>query len=210
MKLEIVFKDGRKATFDSVASFNVTEEQTANKECRMLEVCQKPTKGKLFEVNPLKIDRSRFEQPRNDGSQEWTRQIIHEAFAEVDKQPEKYASSFYTLIPEKKWSGSKTVKELNAYANELGGMMADWVQQALEWAQRISNGENWRSICNRCDTAAYYRLIIWKDGYARVVGGSRKYDYLYPASDVSVNDYVTNDELINAVPLVVLPTAIRF
>ena len=27
MKLEIVFKDGRKETFDGVVSFNVTEEQ---------------------------------------------------------------------------------------------------------------------------------------------------------------------------------------
>ena len=31
MKLEIVFKDGRKETFDGVVSFNVTEEQITKK-----------------------------------------------------------------------------------------------------------------------------------------------------------------------------------
>ena len=31
--------------------------------------------------------------------------------------------------------------------------MADWVEQAFEWAQRISNGESWKTICNDADTA---------------------------------------------------------
>lgn len=216
MKLEIVFKDGRKATFDSVASFNVTEEQTANKECRMLEVCQTPTQGKFFEVNPLKIDRSKFEYEMPDkGMMELTRWIIQEAFAEVDKQPEKYASSFYTLIPEKKWNGWKTVTELKEYANDLGGMMADWVQQAMEWAQRISNGESWRSICNKGDTADYYRMIIWKDGCTRLIGGSRKSGDNSPASDVYSDYCGPIGRCLNTVPLVVikkiaLPTTIRF
>ena len=94
MKLEIVFKDGRKETFDSVASFNVTEEKTANEECHASDVAQSPTEGKLFEVNPLGIDRSKFEKSMSDKRQEWTRQIIQEAFAEVDKYHEKYDLQF--------------------------------------------------------------------------------------------------------------------
>lgn len=66
MKLEIVFKDGRKETFDGVASFNVTEEQITNEECHASDVAQTPTEGKLFEVNPFGIDRSKFEKPMSN------------------------------------------------------------------------------------------------------------------------------------------------
>ena len=204
MKLEIVFNDGRKEIFNGVASFNVTEEQITNEECHAVDVAQTPTEGKLFEVNPLGIDRSKFENPMSNRQQEWTRKIIQEAFAEVDKHPEKYASAFYTLIPEKKWNGCKTVAELKAYANDLGGQMADWVEQALEWAQRLFNGESWEAICNNADTANWYRMIVWKNGYARLVGGSRDNGDDGPASGVSVYDYDSNGWILCTVPLVVL------
>ena len=204
MKLEIVFKDGRKETFDGVVSFNVTEEQIAEEEYHTYDVAQTPTEGKLFEVNPLKIDRSMFENHMSNQHKECTRQIIQEAFAEVDKHPEKYASVFYTLIPEKKWNGGKTVAELKMYANSLDGWMADWVEQSLEWAQRISNGESWEAICNKADTAKWYRLISWKKGYYRLVGGSRNNYDIYPASYVGDYDYFSNFRVNYTVPLVVL------
>lgn len=193
MKMEIVFKDGRKETFDGVVSFKVT-----------YDVAQTPTEGKLFEVNPLGIDRSKFEKPMSDQQQEWTRQIIQEAFNEVDKNPEKYASAFYTLMPEKKWQGHKTVAKLKEYAKDLGGQTADWVEQALEWAQRIFNGESWEAICNNTDTAKWYRLISWKNGYCRLVGGSRNNYDIYPASYVGDYDYFSNFRVNYTVPLVVL------
>ena len=204
MKLEIVFKDGRKDTFGGVVSFNVTEEQITKEECHASDLAQTPSEGKLFEVNPLEIDRSKFEKPMSNRKQEWTRQIIQKAFAEVDKHPEKYASAFYTLMPEKKWNGLKTVAELNAYANDLDGQMADWVEQALEWAQRLFNGESWETICNNADTAYWYRVILWKNGCYRLVGGSRNININYPASDVGNRGYYSNDRIIGAVPLVVL------
>lgn len=205
MKLEIVFKDGRKETFDGVASFDVTKEQITNEECHASDVAQTPTEGKLFEVNPFGIDRSKFEKPMSDRRQERTRQIIQEAFAEVDKHPEKYASAFYTLIPEKKWKSYKPVAELKQLACELGDHNADWIEQALEWAQRICNGESWEDVCNNADTANWYRLVVWKNGYARVVGGSRLSDINYPASDVDGFDYDSNNGGLNyTVPLVVL------
>ena len=199
MKLEIVFTDGRKETFSDVASFNVTEEKITNS-----DVVQTPTEGKLFEVKPLGIDRSKFEKPKSNNQQEWTRKIINKAFTEVDKNPEKYAYVFYTLIPEKKWNGYKTVKELKEYANELGGLMADWVEQALEWAQRIFNGESWEAICNNADTANWYRMISWNDGSYRLVGGSRNSINDFPASDVSSGGYHSNSRIYITVPLVVL------
>ena len=200
MKLEIVFKDGRKETFDGVVSFN----EITKEECHASDLAQTPSEGKLFEVNPLGIDRSKFEKPMSNRKQEWTRQIIQKAFAEVDKHPEKYASAFYTLMPEKKWNGYKTVAELKAYANDLDGQMADWVEQALEWAQRIFNGESWETICNNADTANWYRVILWKNGCYRLVGGSRNYNVLNPASDVFDYDYGSFNCIYDTVPLVVL------
>lgn len=203
MKLEIVFKNGRKETFDGVASFNVPEEQTTN-EFHASDVAQTPTEGNRFEVNPLGINRSEFEKPMSNRKQEWTRQTIREAFAEVDKHPEKYASAFYTLIPEKEWNGYKTVAELKEYANDQGGLMADWVEQALEWAQRIFNGESWEAICNNADTSKWYRMIVWKNGHARHVGGSRARGNDDSASYVFHYNCGSNYEIDDTVPLVVL------
>ena len=166
-----------------------------------VEVAQTPTEGKCFEVNPMAIDQSLFSQPRNDSRQEWTRQIILEAFAEM-KNASKYARPFKTMMPEKEWK-VKTVSELKEMACHLGDHMADWVEQALEWAQRIANGETWKAVCNEPDTANWYRLVIWKSGYARLVGGSRE-DYDNPASDVCIDVYSSNDLLNYTVPLVVL------
>ena len=204
MKLEVVFKDGRKETFDGVASFNVTEGKTANVEGHAYDVAQNPTEGMLFEVNPLRIDRSKFKKTMIDWKQEETRQIIQEAFAEVDKYPEKYASAFYTLIPAKKWNDFKTVAELNQMARELGKHNADWVEQALEWAQRICNGETWEAICNNSDRANCYRVILWKNGYYRLVGGSSNNNDDHPASYVSNVSYSLSFRIVYTVPLVVL------
>lgn len=48
--------------------------------------------------------------------------------------------------------------------------MINWVQQAFEWAQRISNGESWEDVCNKEGNIKYERLIIWKneDEYAAI------------------------------------------
>ena len=202
MKLEIAFKDGRKEIFDNVASFNVIKEQDTNKKYSILE---KPTEGIPFEVKPLEIDRSSFEKPMKDKKQEWTRQSIQKAFAEVDKQPEKYASPFYTLIPVKHWNGYKTITALREYAKSfIGGLMADRVEQALEWAQRICNGESWEDVCNNPDTANYCRVIEWENGCVRLVGGSRIEKIFFPASDVCIYDTDFDDFVSFAVPLVVI------
>ena len=216
MKLEIVFKDGRKETFESVASFSVTEEPAVNQGTNAIEVrpevnkpsarevAQTPTEGKLFEINPFGMDRSHFKKERGNQRQEWTRQIINEAFAEIDKCPQKYAEPFYTLIPEKTWDDYKTVDELKQYAKDLGGQMADWIQQALEWAQCICNGKTWEDVANNADTAKWYRMIIWKNGLCRLVGGSRDNDGNNPASYVYHDDCFSGDIFNFTVPLVAL------
>lgn len=146
----------------------------------LYEIAQTPTVGKLFEVKPLEIDRRNFEKHVRFefGSREdWALSLIREAFAKVDRQPERYSFPFYTLIPEMNWEYHKlkSREELKAYANDLGGEMADWIVQALEWAQRIDNGETWENVCTRFDPIIYSRLIGWREGDdVRLVGG---YDF---------------------------------
>ena len=104
-------------------------------------------------------------------------------------------------MPEKTWE-SKTVGEPKELASRLGDHNADWVEQALEWAQRIANGETWEAVCNEDDTANWHRLIVWKGFSCHIVGGSRFCPYKYPASNLYgayYGYYVTYD----TVPLVV-------
>ncbi len=167
-----------------------------------IEVAEKPTENKCFKVDPRKIDKNLFFEEREDPRQEWTRRIILEAFEELEKNPEKYAKPFNTMIPKKTWKVN-TIEELEKKARSLGNHMADWVEQALEWAQRISNGESWEDVCNKPDTANWHRLVIWENGYVRRVGGSRKSNNNYPASEV--RDFYTSSCMLNdSVPSIVL------
>ena len=172
--------------------------------CRKVEVTEKPAEGKWFEVNPLDINQQLFRKKREDLRQERTRKLILEAFSEVKKNPEKYGKSFKTMMPEKEWE-SKTFAELEKLAESLGDCIADWVHQSLEWAQRLANGESWEAICNEVDTANWYRLVVWKNGSLRLVGGSRDGFPSGSASDVNFDDYFYSyNRFDNTVPLVVL------
>ena len=180
--------------------FGNAEKKSTQQEANTI---QRPTEEIPFEVNPLEIDRNLFKQVRGDSKQELTRQLILEAFAKVDEYPKKYGKPFKTLMPKKTWTG-KNVRELIELANNLGDHDADWVEQALEWAQRISNGETWEDVCNNPDTANWYRMVKWKNGYYRLVGGSRLSISNYPASDVYNDFYHSDNEIYGTVPLVVL------
>ena len=154
-----------------------------------------------FEVNPIAIKRSCFQMKRKDSKQEAMRQIILEAIGEVQKNPARYGKTFWTLLPEKTWV-TKTVSEFIKLAKERGDHLANWVEQALEWAQRIQNGETWKAICNEPDTVKWYRLVMWKYGYCRLVGGSL---YLnHSACYIQHYDYTTGIDIYHTVPLIVL------
>lgn len=187
--------------------------ETTKPKTTKFEVAQVPTEGKCFEVNPMGIDRSLFQKKRSDRQQEWTRQIILEAFTEVDKHPEKYAKPFKTLIPEKTWDGYKTGKELKQYAEYIGDHIANWVEQVLEWAQRIANGETWKAVCNDQETTDWYRAVVWKDGNLRLVGFSSVSETNCPNieddgnySSCEIGNIICHDNawIFYTVPLVVL------
>jgi len=157
--------NGQKRTYSE-------EELTAILEAYYSNKVEKPTEGKWFQVNPKDINRALFENERLDKVQEWTRKIILEAFIEVDNNP-KYRKPFGTYFPKKTWVSVRDAEELCKIAKGIGDDTTDWVEQALEWAQRINNGESWQAVCNKVDNANCYRMIIWKKGVKCFVGGCR-------------------------------------
>ena len=163
----------------------------------------KPTKGVRFEVNPEKINRGLFYERRANGVQEWTRQIILHAFKEVDEKNVQYGKTFYTYIPKKTWLCEK-VAFLKKVAERDGGHLADGIEQALEWAQRISNGESWSDVCNSPDMAEYYRLVEWTPGKIRRVGGVEKSFTAHSAVHVEKHFfYFLEDKTEDTVPLII-------
>lgn len=177
--------NGREMEFLEQELSSILEEYFSSKTIQEVtttaKVTQKPTEGVWFEVKPQDIDQKLFEKKREDYWQEETRKSILEAFAKMKENPEKYGKNFKTMMPQKT-SSLKTCKQFIEMAGELGDHIADGVEQALEWAQRITNGESWQSICNEKDEANWYRLVLWKYGMASIVGGSVCRDSDFSAS----------------------------
>ncbi len=163
-----------------------------------------PTEGKYFYVNPMAINQAVFHYERPDLLQEMTRKLILEAFEELRKYPVKYGKTFMTMIPEKTWEVLSTF-EMEEMCRNLGGHMADWVEQALEWAQRIVNGETWASVCNDPDTAKWYRLITWKNGNKKIIGGASEKRNYSPASFYNRNKNC-GTMIFDTVPAIVIYT----
>ena len=196
---------GRERTFSEQELISILEKHFSNETTKQdvkRKVSKIPTEDEWFEVTPKTINQKLFEKHRNDTKQEETRQIILEAFGEMKKNPVRYGRGFKTLMPKKTWT-SKTVEELITIACEIGDNIADWVEQALEWAQRISNGESWEKICNEIDQANWSRLVMWKEGFARKVGGSQNHSINQSPSEVSKNNFYSSYLLNYTVPLVV-------
>ena len=105
----------------------------------------RPMEGVPFDVNPSKINRKLFGTKMPEKDYEEIRQLILKAFAEVDKNPERYRKPFKILIPIKTWR-SATVNQLKYLSMKLGDHMADWVEIALVVAQQIQNGERWVDV----------------------------------------------------------------
>ena len=200
MKIALTIS-GREMTFSEEELTKILEEHYASKEQQTI---LKPKEGECFLVNPSAINKELFEKCRDNPRQEKTRMIILEAFDKLEKEPQKYGKTFKTFMPMKTWD-SKSPNEQKELASKLGDHIADWVEQALEWAQRITNGESWESICNEPDSANWFRFFIGEKGFPRIVGGACKCKDDSPAACVVEYDFVSGsivDEY--AVPLVVI------
>lgn len=192
--------NGRKVTFLEEELVAIVERyfNTQVMEEKTMETFPKPEEKEWFEVNLATIDKALFAEERTDKRQEDTRKLILKALDRVESNPEKYAKCFKIVLPEKLWA-EKTIAQLKQVALTIGEHVADWVEQALEWAQRISNGETWEAICNEPDCSKWHRLIIGENGQAYIGGGVLKGTVI----DFYSGFYMDNTELINVVPLVV-------
>ena len=148
-----------------------------------------PTKNEWFQVFPIEIDPNLFKDKREDERQEEARLIILEALEELKKYPEKYGMPFETIVQDKAYHWEKELVTYNRPSRATApiktrewltikismkdfikrhlwgkeSFVINWVQQALEWAQRISNGESWEDVCNKSTDFNYDRMIIWKN-----------------------------------------------
>jgi len=166
------------------------------------EKARTPIEGEWFVVNLNTINRNLFKREKKDPEQEKTRQIIREAFDMVRIKPRKYHKEFKVMILAKTWE-KKSVRGIEAIACEVGDHAADWVEQALVWAQRISNGESWKTVCNDPDTINWYRLIAWHDNYWKMVGGSKVANDEKSSSFIYHYNYIGAMHIQNATMLVV-------
>lgn len=150
-----------------------------------------PAEGVYFSVNPHLMDLRFFENLSFENTlQEWTRKRIVKALKKVQENPKKYAKPFKIKWLKKDWD-VKTLKELKEMVAKEGDHPTDSVEQALELAQRILNGETWEEVCNQPDTAEHYRLIEDEDGIWIVVGGSTEADHNSPPAGM---DYTVSDD----------------
>lgn len=196
--------NGREANFSEQGLIAIAEKYLSSKIYReddTVKAPKKPTEGVWFEVKPQAIDQRLFKEERRDEYQEETRRKILRAFAKMKENPESYGKNFKTLMPKKTWE-SKTVSQLREMASELGDHNADWVEQALEWAQRIANGESWEEICNVQDTANWIRLVTGQVGNDWFVGGAFCIDCRNPASGIT-STRENNRNCYPVIPLVV-------
>ena len=169
---------------------------------KVTESMKIPFKGERFKVNLETINFNLFLESREDSKQEQKRQIIFEALTVAKNNP-KYAKPFTTIIPEKDWS-AKHVYELEMLCYKFNGHNANWVEQCLEWAQKISNGVSWQALCNDADTCDWYRLVVWKYDYLCLVGGAKALNSRASATNVIVHPFRHNSILSDAVPLIVV------
>lgn len=186
--------NGRERNFSEEELIAILEEYYSAK-------VEKPTEGKWFKVNPKSINRALFDNKRSDREQERVRKLILEAFAEVDRNL-KYQEPFEILVPVRT-KGFYFEKDVKDFAIKIGDSQTNWIEQALEWAQRISNGESWQSLCNVPDYNQWFRLIIGKNNKSWFVGGCCDCNISKPTTHISAIINYFESRLWACVPSVV-------
>lgn len=157
---------------------------------------------KGVEVNPITIDESIFEIGEKEhyySHEEYIMQLIQKAFIEMKKDIRRYARPFEIVTPAE-LEPVYTEEKMVALAEQYGDHLADWVEQALQWAQKIANGED---IFNKSDDSKWFRAISWQDGHVCLVGGSEEFNNHDCAS--AIHEFHVNSfyQLHNAVPAIV-------
>jgi len=130
-----------------------------------------------------KIDKTLFNEPREDIKEERLRETIQEAFKMAECNP-RYTLPFEVMTPS--MYEDKPIKVQIGEAYLRGEEPCDWAHQALEWAFRITNGESWENICKEVDRSTYSRMIFDKKGLLTYWGGSIKHLAYQPETTESM------------------------
>lgn len=186
--------NGRKMSFTEKELTAILEEYYDKK-------IERPTEGEWFQVKPMDIDRELFKEERRDAIQESLRRKILKAFDQIKDNP-KYAEPFETMYPEKTWD-EKNFEEFQKMAIELGDGITDYVEQCLEWAQRISNGEEWWKLCNVPDITKWFRVILGENGMPCLIGGGRLSDSIIRYTSVRCHGEIGDYKYDHYVPSIV-------
>lgn len=200
MKLTLQI-NGREMTFSEEQLIAILKNHFSGEQEDIVaeEVTKNPIVGTCYLVTPSSINKDLFKEERKDPCQEEIRKLILEAFEELDKKRFQICKPFKIIVPEKTWT-IKNVQELKQIAIDLGGQTTNWIEQALGWAQQINDGTTWEDLCNKKDKHACYRLIIWKDGTCKIIGGSIKDAKLNSLTSISDLSYKDEHLVINTVP----------
>lgn len=121
-----------------------------------VKVLNKP----VYEVTPMSIKENIFMKQRKRFKEELTRRLILMALDRVKRNPEKYSKPFKTMrvlriVP------NMTAKEFDEFCKkEYNARFANEIENALEKAQRITNGETWREACEHPETAGWDLIVM--------------------------------------------------
>ena len=153
---------------------------------------------KKIELSAIK--RRKFLFKRLDPSQEVIRKLIRQALKEAKKNKGHY-SSFELMVPEQHL-GNGLDSMING-AKSYHAEIANWIEQALEWAYRISEGESWKSLCNEPDDSEFFRVIFWKDDEVAFIGDGCNY-CIRPQTSILTDFFAANELCYGcSVPLLV-------
>lgn len=212
MKITLTLS-GREKTFSENELVSILEDYFAtsseNSIPQTAAKAKTPKNKNRYIVDLQTINRDLFVEERTDPTEESLRCNIQKAFVSADANPSKYGKRFETLIPNSKEHCYTAKEELYVLAYDLGDHIADWVEQCLEWAQRISDGEQWGNICDKPDTHKYQRLIISSNKpnkNFKIVGSYHDNNSPHPEfylSDFSSDSEFAESEVYHTVPLVI-------
>lgn len=179
-------------------------------ENRTIEYAKKPKAGHKFCVDLQSIDVEKIEKMPCKVYYEGIKKVVLYALKLAQVMPAKYGNRFYTYIPyleELEFDDFKfeVVSQLVEFGSKIGDHCADWIEQGLEWAQRIQNGEDFVSLCEIQDAIEYSRIVVFDDDMLWNVGGGGNdvHSYCVPPADVVPTRYDTTLDKIRYVPLVV-------
>ena len=205
MKVTMIV-NGQEITYANVQDIKIIEETDKKADGNTTLLEDHPLiQGDWFYVCPKQIDRKLFEKEL-EGRGNPARRLILEAFEELEKNPSQYARDFKVRIPKSPTSfHEKRYNEIARTLKESDEHIANWVELALMWAQRIHNGEPWEVLHNYMFTVSKYpRFIIWKDGFVANAGGSLKISsvFNYPEQYILLQYTGMSEKCFGEVPII--------